>query len=133
MMKNLKYINSVGWNNFGPMSRFEYFQRKIYHILRVLFWKSFDPNEDFGCGNCGRPVFRRFLYCNARCSQYFDHHHEAHGPIARDVAMVEALGYYANPAHYESTPSLTEGLRPPGVLTEGGEKARKATGWPKDE
>lgn len=36
---------------------------------------------------------------------------------------VEALEYYEHPAHYEETVTLG-GTRQPGVLTEGGHKAR---------
>lgn len=41
------------------------------------------------------------------------------------AAAIEACEYYGHPDHYEERHTLT-GTRPPGVLVEGGEKARKA-------
>ena len=43
----------------------------IYNLIRKLFWKSYDPNEDFVCMNCGKPVFRRYLFCCAKCHDEF--------------------------------------------------------------
>ncbi len=47
-------------------------KRKFYNFIRKMFWKSYDPNEDFSCGNCGKEMLRRFLYCSVECSEEFD-------------------------------------------------------------
>lgn len=31
-----------------------------------------DPNEDFNCGNCGKEVADRILFCSVECSDEFD-------------------------------------------------------------
>ncbi len=43
------------------------------------------------------------------------------------VGIAEALEYYAHPDHYTESPTLNKpGVRPPGVLTDKGAKARRA-------
>lgn len=49
----------------------------------------------------------------------------AKAALSLSEELVEALEYYAHPDHYTETMRM-EGLRQPGVLTEGGEMARKA-------
>lgn len=34
------------------------------------FTRRIDPNEDFNCGQCGKPLLRRVLFCSAEC--YFE-------------------------------------------------------------
>ena len=43
----------------------------VYDRIRFVFWRSYDINEDFECGFCQKPVFRRLLYCSVKC---FDLH-----------------------------------------------------------
>lgn len=49
----------------------------------------------------------------------------AKAALSLSEELVEALKYYAHPDHYTETMRM-EGLRQPGVLIEGGDKARKA-------
>lgn len=37
------------------------------NLIRPLFVKDWDFNEDFNCGGCGMPFLRRYLYCNQEC------------------------------------------------------------------
>lgn len=46
----------------------------------------------------------------------------------RIFELEQALEYYAHPDHYEKRITFG-GERPPGVLTEGGKKARKILKW----
>lgn len=46
---------------------------------------------------------------------------------ARIAELEKALEYYAHPDHYVETMRLS-GMRPPGVLVEGGKKAREVLG-----
>ena len=41
--------------------------RFIYSIVRPLVLSNYDPNEDYFCCNCGKPVLKRFLFCNQKC------------------------------------------------------------------
>ena len=41
---------------------------KFYDFIRWLFWSDYDKNEDFICGYCGKPVFRRYIYCSKWCA-----------------------------------------------------------------
>ena len=43
-----------------------------YGFLRWVTMLEVDPNEDFECCYCGKPVFRRYLFCSNRCTQAFD-------------------------------------------------------------
>ena len=45
----------------------------IYDKVRKTFWKDYDSNEDFVCGTCCKPVFRRYLFCSTECSEIFDY------------------------------------------------------------
>lgn len=42
----------------------------VFSLLRPLFVSDIDPNEDFVCGECARPVLRRYLYCSAACANH---------------------------------------------------------------
>lgn len=43
----------------------------IFDLIRPLFVKDIDPNEDYNCMECGTPVLRRILYCSTKCSRKF--------------------------------------------------------------
>lgn len=40
----------------------------FFKIIRPLFVRNVDSNEDFTCCLCGKPVLRRFLFCSKKCS-----------------------------------------------------------------
>jgi len=44
-----------------------WFKKKLYSLIRPLFVRNIDPNEDFVCMNCSMPVLRRILYCSFSC------------------------------------------------------------------
>jgi hypothetical protein len=44
----------------------------IYNCVRRYFWISYNPNEDFACMQCGKPVFKRLLTCSAKCWEEFE-------------------------------------------------------------
>lgn len=46
--------------------------KRFYDLIRPLFVRNWDRNEDFVCGHCGRPVLRRYLYCSSECSERGD-------------------------------------------------------------
>lgn len=39
-----------------------------YSLTRWKVVSNIDPNEDFNCCYCGKPVFRRVLFCSRYCS-----------------------------------------------------------------
>ena len=41
----------------------------IFDMIRPLFVKDWDFNEDFYCGNCLEPVLKRYLYCCVECEK----------------------------------------------------------------
>ena len=43
------------------------FLNKLFSFARYLK-KDYDPNEDYYCCNCSKPVFRRVLFCSELCS-----------------------------------------------------------------
>lgn len=45
----------------------------IYNLIRPLFVEDIDPNEDFVCGKCSKPVLTRVLFCSKRCEDLFDY------------------------------------------------------------
>lgn len=45
---------------------------RFYDLIRPLFVRDWDRNEDFVCGHCGRPVLRRYLFCSIECADRFD-------------------------------------------------------------
>lgn len=45
-----------------------WFKKYLYGLIRPLFVKDIDPNENFKCGFCGKPVLKRILYCSSICS-----------------------------------------------------------------
>jgi len=44
----------------------------VLRMVRPLFVKDIDPNEDFACAECGKPVLRRQLYCSVICTDMFE-------------------------------------------------------------
>ena len=38
-----------------------------HKLIRPLFVKDIDVNEDFECGNCRRPLLGRVLFCSEAC------------------------------------------------------------------
>ncbi len=51
-------------------------QEKFYKLIRPLFVKDVDLNEDYNCMQCDKPVLRRFLFCSEKCSAKFDAIHQ---------------------------------------------------------
>lgn len=45
---------------------------RAYALVRPLFVRDVDPNEDYRCCVCGKPVLRRYLTCSKRCGELFD-------------------------------------------------------------
>ena len=43
-----------------------------YKIVRPLFVRDVDPNEDYECVVCGEPVLRRYLTCSEPCRAEFN-------------------------------------------------------------
>lgn len=39
----------------------------FFKLIRPMFVKDIDPNEDFACIWCSRPVLERVLFCSAKC------------------------------------------------------------------
>jgi hypothetical protein len=39
----------------------------FYKLIRPLFVRDADLNEDYECIVCGKPVLHRRLYCSRRC------------------------------------------------------------------
>jgi hypothetical protein len=44
-----------------------YLQNKLYYLVRPLFVDTVDPNEDYICMYCQKPVLKRYLYCSLEC------------------------------------------------------------------
>jgi hypothetical protein len=44
----------------------------VYALVRPLVVDDLDPNEDFLCCECNRPVLRRVLCCSRACRDAFD-------------------------------------------------------------
>lgn len=38
-----------------------------YSTVRWAFVHDLDPNEDFNCQHCSKPVLRRHMYCSNAC------------------------------------------------------------------
>ena len=45
------------------------FKSFIFDLIRYLFWKDYDVNEDFRCSNCGKEFYKRQIYCSVKCSK----------------------------------------------------------------
>ena len=41
----------------------------LYKLIRPLFVKNINPNEDFICMTCCAPVLRRYLFCSVKCGK----------------------------------------------------------------
>lgn len=44
----------------------------LFRLVRPLFVKDVDTNEDYECVICGEPVLRRHLTCSRECSSDLD-------------------------------------------------------------
>ena len=55
----------------GKMIKFKILN-VIYSIIRPLFVKNWDRNEDFYCCTCYKPLLRRYLYCSDECADKGD-------------------------------------------------------------
>jgi hypothetical protein len=51
-----------------------------YNMVRWVLLRDMhvDPNEDFNCGHCSKPVLRRWMYCSDAC-WVADERENAHG------------------------------------------------------
>lgn len=43
----------------------------FYNKIRFLFVDDIDPNEDFICAICNKPVLKRVLTCSNNCSEKY--------------------------------------------------------------
>lgn len=44
----------------------------FYNLIRPLFVKNLDENEDFLCCYCNKPILNRDLFCSERCQMWFN-------------------------------------------------------------
>lgn len=44
----------------------------LYRLIRPLFVRDIDPNEEYVCVMCCEPVLRRSLTCSKRCAHEFE-------------------------------------------------------------
>lgn len=54
-------------NQVAKYSRKKFLLSLFYDLIRPLFVKDVDPNEDYNCIRCGWPVLRRQLFCSKAC------------------------------------------------------------------
>ena len=54
------------WENMNKLKAY------VFDLVRRLFWDDYDPNEDFNCCYCGKPVFHRYLFCSIKCTDKFE-------------------------------------------------------------
>lgn len=45
------------------------FMAAFFRAMRPWFLADVDPNEDFNCMECGKPVLRRYLFCSVKCEE----------------------------------------------------------------
>jgi hypothetical protein len=43
------------------------FTEWFFNLIRPLFVKGIDPNEDYFCVICNRPVLKRYFCCSDKC------------------------------------------------------------------
>ena len=43
----------------------------LYDIIRRMFWKDYDSNENFICACCGKPLYERLIFCSKKCSDKY--------------------------------------------------------------
>ena len=41
----------------------------FFDLIRREFWKDYDPNEEFYCCHCCKPVFKRYIFCSDKCEK----------------------------------------------------------------
>jgi hypothetical protein len=56
----------------GPMNIRRFVKALFFKMIRPLFVKDIDPNEDYNCITCNEPVLYRDLYCSQECYDYFN-------------------------------------------------------------
>lgn len=44
----------------------------VYRVIRPLFVEDVDPNEDYECCWCVKPVLTRMLFCSRECNDRSD-------------------------------------------------------------
>jgi len=44
-------------------------RKRVYDAVRPFVVRDLDPNEDFVCGHCGKPVLTRTLFCSTACAR----------------------------------------------------------------
>jgi len=47
----------------------------VHDMVRWMVVRDIDPNEDFNCVYCSKPVLRRWLYCSDACGRADDLEH----------------------------------------------------------
>lgn len=64
----------------------------VFRIIRPLFVRNVNANEDYLCCHCEKPVLRRLMYCSLACSLAGEVDHLAE--IVYDLGKVvrDALG-----------------------------------------
>jgi len=45
------------------------FLNALYTGIRYFCMKDFDPNEDFFCCGCFKPVLNRYIFCSKECAE----------------------------------------------------------------
>ena len=56
------------WRYHGSKSKLKTkFKKHFYKLIRPLFVKRIDLNEDFVCCECGEPVLKRSIFCSSGC------------------------------------------------------------------
>ena len=90
MFKDLRSRLSVKdeWKQYYTL-RF-IFTALIYNLIRPLFVKGWDFNEDYNCGHCGKPVLTRVLYCSDSCYNLYleENTKQAHGELDEDSSKI---------------------------------------------
>ena len=66
-----------GWHPRRDQTRRRAFKKILFDLIRPLFVRGWDRNEDFICGNCGEPVLRRWLFCSPECCRHHEHYMES--------------------------------------------------------
>lgn len=41
----------------------------FYGLIRFLYVEDIDPNEDYHCGYCRKPVLTRLIFCSESCEE----------------------------------------------------------------
>lgn len=68
----------------------------FYDLIRPLFVRGWNKNEDFNCGLCDRPVLRRYLYCSSECSEIHEKEIEDYLRRMNEIARLKRIERTAN-------------------------------------